>query len=147
MRADKFISSQTPITKSYKDRKEAEAAYMEYLHRNGMDVQGGVFASWATPNMSTESPSSMSLSEGTNYGSGDIRNTLLSHSGALMLKLYPSPSFKATGACKLCQGTQVQLYNLHTAYSEKKLETSVMGPKLNHVVDGGSSLLWHRLRQ
>ena len=64
-----------------------------------------------------------------------------------MLKLYPSPSFKATGACKLYQGTQVQLYNSHTAYSENKLETSVMGPELNHVVDGGSSLLWHRLRQ
>jgi len=30
--------------KSYKDRREAEAAYMEYLHRNGMDVQGGASA-------------------------------------------------------------------------------------------------------
>ena len=31
--------------KSYKERKEAEDAYMEYLHRNGMDVQGGASAS------------------------------------------------------------------------------------------------------
>ena len=32
---------------------------------------------WATPNMSTSTPLSTSPSEGTNYGSGDIRNTLL----------------------------------------------------------------------
>ena len=63
--------------KSYKDRREAEAAYMEYLHRNGMYMQGGAFASWATLNMSTSSPPSTSPSEGTNYGSGNIRNTLL----------------------------------------------------------------------
>ena len=63
--------------KSYKDRREAEAAYMEYLHGNGMDVHGGASASWATPNISTSTPPSTSLSEGTNYGSGDIRNTLL----------------------------------------------------------------------
>ena len=31
--------------KSYKDRREAEAAYMEYLYRNGMNVQGGASAS------------------------------------------------------------------------------------------------------
>ena len=31
----------------------------------------------ASPNMSTSSPSSTSQSEGTNYPSGDIRNTLL----------------------------------------------------------------------
>ena len=59
--------------KSYKDRREAKAAYMEYLHCNGMDGHGGAFASWATPNISTSTPPS----EGTNYGSGDIRNTLL----------------------------------------------------------------------
>ena len=46
---------------------------MEYLHCNGMDGHGGAFASWATPNISTSTPPS----EGTNYGSGDIRNTLL----------------------------------------------------------------------
>ena len=46
---------------------------MEYLHCNGMDGHGGASASWATPNIST----STSPSEGTNYGSGDIRNTLL----------------------------------------------------------------------
>ena len=46
--------------KSYKDQREADAAYMEYSHRNGMDVQGGVSASWASPNMSTLSPSSTS---------------------------------------------------------------------------------------
>ena len=63
--------------KSYKDRREAEAAYMEYLHCNGMEVQGGASASWASPNMSTSSPPSMSRSEGTNYPSEDIRNTLL----------------------------------------------------------------------
>ena len=37
-----------------------------------------------------------------------------------MLKLYLSPSFKATSACKLYQGTQVQLCNLHTTYLKKK---------------------------
>ena len=63
--------------KSYKDRREAEAAYMEYLHCNGMDVHGDAFASWATPNISTSTPPSTSPSEGTNYGNGDIRNTLL----------------------------------------------------------------------
>ena len=63
--------------KSYKDRREAEAAYIEYLHGNGMDVHGGASASWATPNISTSTPPSTSLSEGTNYGSGDIRKTLL----------------------------------------------------------------------
>ena len=63
--------------KSYKDRREAEAAYMEYLHRNGMDVQGGAFASGGSQNMSTSSPSSTSRSEGTNYPSEDISNTLL----------------------------------------------------------------------
>ena len=63
--------------KSYKDRREAEATYMEYLHCNGMDVQGGASASWATPNMSISSPPSTSRSELTNYGCGDIRTTLL----------------------------------------------------------------------
>ena len=63
--------------KSYKDRREAKAAYMEYLHGNGMEVHGGASASWATPNISTSTPPSTSLSEGTNYGSGDIRNNLL----------------------------------------------------------------------
>ena len=63
--------------KSYKDRREAEAAYMEYLHCNGMDGHGGAFASWATLNISTSTPPSASPSEGTDYGSGDIRNTLL----------------------------------------------------------------------
>ena len=62
--------------KSYKDRREAEAAYMEYLHRNGMDVQAGASASRGSQNMSTLSPSSTSQSEGTNYPSEDIRNTL-----------------------------------------------------------------------
>ena len=63
--------------KSYKDRREAKAAYMEYLHHNGMDVQGGASASEGSQNMSTSSPSSTSRSEGTNYPSEDIRNTLL----------------------------------------------------------------------
>lgn len=63
--------------KSYKDRREAEAAYMEYLHGTGMGVHGGASTSWATPNISTSTPPSTSLSEGTNYDSGDIRNTLL----------------------------------------------------------------------
>lgn len=63
--------------KSYKDRREAEAAYMEYLHGNGMGVHGGVSTSWETPNISTSTPPSTSQSEGTNYGSGDIRHTLL----------------------------------------------------------------------
>ena len=63
--------------KSYKDRREAEAVYMEYLHCNGMDMQGGASTSWATPNMSTSTPPSISPSEVTNYGSGDIRTTLL----------------------------------------------------------------------
>ena len=63
--------------KSYKDRREAKATYMEYLHLNGMDVQGGVSASGASQNMSTSSPSSTSQSEGTNHPSEDIRNTLL----------------------------------------------------------------------
>ena len=63
--------------KSYKDRREAEAAYMEYLHGNGMGVHGGASTSGGTPNISTSTPPSTSLSEGTNYGSGDIRNTLL----------------------------------------------------------------------
>ena len=63
--------------KSYKDQREAEAAYMEYLHHNGIDVQGGASALWATLNMSTSSPPSTSPSEGTNYSSGDIKNTLL----------------------------------------------------------------------
>ena len=63
--------------KSYKDRREAEAAYMEYLHHNGMDVQGVASASRESHNMSTSSPSSTSQSEGTNYPSEDIRNTLL----------------------------------------------------------------------
>ena len=63
--------------KSYKDRREAEAAYMEYLHHNGMDVQGGASASGGSQNMSTLSPASTSWSEGTNYPSEDIWNTLL----------------------------------------------------------------------
>ena len=50
---------------------------MEYLHHNGMDVQGVASASRESHNMSTSSPSSTSQSEGTNYPSGDIRNTLL----------------------------------------------------------------------
>ncbi|KAK9996784.1 hypothetical protein SO802_021470 [Lithocarpus litseifolius] len=50
---------------------------MEYLHCNGMDMQGGVSASWVTPNISTSTPPSTSPSKGTNYGSGDIRNTFL----------------------------------------------------------------------
>ena len=63
--------------KSYKDQREAKATYMEYLHCNGVDVQGGASASWATPNMSTSSPLSTYSSEGTNYSSGDMKNTLL----------------------------------------------------------------------
>ena len=50
---------------------------MAYLHCNGMDVHGGASASWATLNISTSTPPSTSPSEGTNYGNGDIRNTLL----------------------------------------------------------------------
>ena len=46
--------------KSYKDQREVEAAYMEYLHHNGMDVQGGASASEGSQNMSTSSPSSTS---------------------------------------------------------------------------------------
>ena len=42
-----------------------------------MDVQGGASTSGASPNMSTSSTSSTSRSEGTNYPSEDIRNTLL----------------------------------------------------------------------
>ena len=72
--------------KSYKDRREAKAAYMEYLHCNGMDVQGGASASWATSNMSTSTPSSISPSEGTNYSSGDIRNTLLRYQLEVTIK-------------------------------------------------------------
>ncbi|KAL0004825.1 hypothetical protein SO802_012386 [Lithocarpus litseifolius] len=72
--------------KSYKDRREAEAAYIEYLHRNGIDVQGGASTLWATPNMSTSSPPSTSLSEGTNYGNGDIRNTLLRYQLEVSIK-------------------------------------------------------------
>lgn len=90
-----------------------------------------------------------------------------------MLKLYLSSSFKATGACswefKLCKigclpqqssliltlklGMKIfyaefnSVINLHTAYSEKKLEMNVMGTRLNDVVDGGSSLLWRHHRQ
>ena len=50
---------------------------MEYLHRNGMDVQGGASALWATLNMSTSTAPRSSPGKGTNYGSGDIRKTLL----------------------------------------------------------------------
>ncbi|KAK9987479.1 hypothetical protein SO802_032430 [Lithocarpus litseifolius] len=39
--------------------------------------RGGASASWASPNMSTSSPPSTSRSEGTNYGTEGIRNTLL----------------------------------------------------------------------
>ena len=42
-----------------------------------MDVQGGVSTSGGSQNMSTSSTSSTSRSEGTNYPSEDIRNTLL----------------------------------------------------------------------
>ena len=63
--------------KSYKDRREAEATYMEYSHHNGMDVQGGTSASGGSQNMSTSSPASTSWSKGTNYPSEDIWNTLL----------------------------------------------------------------------
>ena len=59
---------------------------MEYLHCNGMDVQGGASASWATSNMSTSTPSSISPSEGTNYSSGDIRNTLLRYQLEVTIK-------------------------------------------------------------
>ena len=71
--------------KSHKDQREAEAAYMEYLHCNGMDVQGGASASWATPNMSISSPPSTSRSE-TNYGSRDIRTTLLGYQLEVAIK-------------------------------------------------------------
>ena len=59
---------------------------MEYLHCNGMDVHGGPSASWATLNISTTTPPSTSLSEGTNYGSGDIRNTLLRYQLEVAIK-------------------------------------------------------------
>ena len=72
--------------KSYKDRREAEAAYMEYLHGNGMGVHGGASTSWVTPNISTSTPPSTSLSEGTNYGSGDIRNTLLRYQSEVAIE-------------------------------------------------------------
>ena len=72
--------------KSYKDWREAKATYMEYLHRNGMDVQGGAFALRASQNMSTSSPLSTSQSEGTNYPSGDIRNTLLRYQLEVAIK-------------------------------------------------------------
>ena len=42
-----------------------------------MDVQGGASTSGGSQNMSTSSTSSTSRSEGTNYPSEDIRNTLL----------------------------------------------------------------------
>ena len=59
---------------------------MEYLHCNGMDMQGGASTSWATPNMLTSSLPSTSQSEGTNYGSGDIRNTLLRYQLEVAIK-------------------------------------------------------------
>ena len=34
--------------KSYKDQREVEAAYMEYLHGNGINVQGGASTSGAS---------------------------------------------------------------------------------------------------
>ena len=72
--------------KSYKDQREVEAAYMEYLHHNGMDVQGGASASGGRQNMSNSSPSSTSRSEGTNYPSEDIRNTLLRYQLEVAIK-------------------------------------------------------------
>ena len=72
--------------KSYKDWREAEVAYMEYLQRNGMDVQGGASASRGSQNMSTSSPSSTSRSKGTNYPSEDIRNTLLRYQLEVAIK-------------------------------------------------------------
>ena len=51
-----------------------------------MDVQGGVSASWATPNMSTSTATSSSPIKGTNYGSGDIRNTLLRYQLEVAIK-------------------------------------------------------------
>ena len=42
-----------------------------------MDVQGGASTLGGSQNMSTSSTSSTSQSEGTNYPSEDIRNTLL----------------------------------------------------------------------
>ena len=73
--------------KSYKDRREAEAVYMEYLHHNGMDMQGGAYASGGSQNMSNSIPSSTSRSEGTNYPSEDIRNTLLRYQLPLRYQL------------------------------------------------------------
>ncbi|KAL0000262.1 hypothetical protein SO802_019864 [Lithocarpus litseifolius] len=63
--------------RSYKDRREAESTYMEFLQRNGRNVQYGASPSWASPNMSTSSPGGTSQSEGTSYCDGDVRNRLL----------------------------------------------------------------------
>ena len=63
--------------RSYKDRQEAKSAYMEFLQRNGRNVQYSASPSWTSPNMSTSSPGGMSQSEGTRYYNGDVRNSLL----------------------------------------------------------------------
>ena len=63
--------------KSYKDRREAESTYIEFMQRNDRNVQYGASQSWTSPTMSPSSPGGASQSEGTSYCNGDVRNRLL----------------------------------------------------------------------
>ena len=62
---------------SYKDRREAESAYIEFMQRNGRNVQYGASQSWTSPTMSPSSLGGATQSEGTNYCNGDVSNRLL----------------------------------------------------------------------
>ncbi|KAK9993544.1 hypothetical protein SO802_023247 [Lithocarpus litseifolius] len=64
--------------RSFKDRREAESAYTEFLQRNGSNVQYGASPSFASPTQnSASSPGGTSQSEGPSYFDGDVRNRLL----------------------------------------------------------------------
>ena len=50
---------------------------MEFMERNGRNVQYGASSSWTSPTMSTSSPGGPSQSEGTSSCDGDVKNRLL----------------------------------------------------------------------
>ena len=50
---------------------------MEFLQRNGRNVQYCALPLWTSPNMLTSSLGGTSQSEGTSYCNGDVRNNLL----------------------------------------------------------------------
>lgn len=66
-----------PNTKymSYKNKRDAEIAYVKFLQSDVKNVQYGASLSWTSPYMSAASPLWTPQSEGSSYYNGDLNGS------------------------------------------------------------------------